>query len=275
MNYQKKGKERVALAIYNSKPSEREILLGKKPAFLTARDIGEPFFVYTSGRLGPYYIDLRNIPSFPRNYNAILTQLIWYLDVAIGSEDIDCIVSTESAGISWGQAVANYFDLPFAYARKEPKVHGTKKFIEGYIPKGARVLDVDDLVTTLKSVKKAVHGVWAEGGKVIASEVIFNRRQYTKEDLEELKVPLFWLIGVLDFLDIGQRTGNLDKETAGQIYQYHMDESVYARKIVKSNIDAIKTHPKRESILVGYEEIYAKTKNRNFGSVVELLKKVL
>ncbi|HDH91560.1 MAG TPA: hypothetical protein ENF38_01275 [Candidatus Aenigmarchaeota archaeon] len=270
----KKGKEKVALAIYDSKPSEEEMKLGKKPAFLTAADIGEPFFVYTSGRVGPYYIDLRVLPSFPKNYKAILTQLIWLLDTVVGSENIDCIISTESAGISWGQSIANYFDLPFAYARKEPKTYGTKKFIEGHIPKGAKVFNIDDLVTTLKSVKKAVEGARAEGAEVLGSEVIFNRKQYTSKDLEELDAPLYWLIDIIDFVKIGIEKHRLDKEIGSQILTYHNNEGLYARRVIEENIDLVKSHPKKEDILSAYEKIYAKTKDENFGLVVKLLKKL-
>jgi len=269
------AKEKVALAIYDSKPLKEEMEAGKKPAFLTAEDVGEPFFVYTSGRVGPYYIDLRVIPSFPQNYKTILAQLIWFLDTSLGSENIDGIVSTESAGISWGQSVANYFGLPFAYARKEPKVHGTKKFIEGYIPRGARIVNVDDLVTTLKSVKKAVQGVKAEGGKVVGSFVIFNRMQYTPKDLEELDAPLYWLIGILDFVKIGLEKGKLSKKVAEQIIGYHSNEGKYAKAVIEENTKFVKAHPKRKEILRGYEEIYMKTGDKHFGSVVKLLKKIL
>jgi len=270
-------KEKVALAIYDSKPPKEEMEAGKKPAFLTSETMGYPFFVYNSGRLGPYYIDLRVIPSFPKNFNAILSQLNW-LTAHLLSEfsfDIDCIVSTESAGISWGQSIASKLKLPFTYARKKSKDYGTKKIIEGYIPRGAKVLNIDDLVTTLSSIGNAVHGVRDEGAEVVASEVIFNRGQYTKKDLKDLGAPLSWLIDVNDFASIGEKRGRIKKEVAQQILQYHTDEGIYAKKVVEANTDFIRNHSKRGSIRAGYEEAYNKTGNENFGSVVKILKKVL
>jgi len=275
----REGKEKVALAIYYSKPSLEEFKLGKKPAFLTSADGGEPFFVYASGRLGPYYIDLRNVPSFPNHCRSILTQLFWYMDTLLGSENIDFVVSTESAGISWGQSVANHFSLPFCYARKEPKEYGIKKFIEGFIPKNKRGVNVDDLVTTLKTMKNAVEGVKAEGGQILACLPIFNRKQYTKRELEELDAPVYHLIDIFDFVDIGTKTRNLNEENARLIRQYHKDEAAYALETVKSNTEFITTHFKRSDILAGYIDVYSKTNNKEqkkkYGLVVETLKEIL
>jgi orotate phosphoribosyltransferase len=276
----REGKEKVALAIYHSKPSLEEIKLGKKPAFLTSTDMNEPFFVYASGRIGPYYIDLRNVPSFPNHCKSILTQLFWYLDTAFGSENINFIVSTESAGISWGQSAANYFGVPFCYARKEPKDRGTKKLIEGFISKGQAGLDVDDTVTTLKTLKNAVDGVQAEGGRILACLPIFDRKQYTDKELIDLGAPVYPLIGVFDFADIGIKTGNLSKDNARLIKQYHEDEAAYALDAIKNNTKFITTHPElAEKILAGYAEEYSKTNNRRekkaYGLVIETLKEIL
>jgi len=275
----KEAKEKVALAIYLSKPSLQEIKLGKKPAFLTSADVEEPFFVYASGRLGPYYIDLRNVPSFPNHCRSILTQLFWYLDTALGSENINFIVSTESAGISWGQSVANHFGMPFCYARKEPKEYGTKKFIEGFIPKDKKGVDVDDTVTTLKTLKNAVDGVKAEGGQILACLPIFNRKQYTGKELDELGAPVYHLIDVFDFVDIGAKTRNLSVENARLIKQYHKDEAAYALETIKSNTEFVSRHPKRADILAGYVDIYSKTddeeQKKKYGLVVEALKEIL
>lgn len=264
-------KEKVALAIYDSKPTKEEIIAGKKPAFLTASDLGIPSFVYTSGRLGDYYSDMRVVPSFPTNFKTILDQLFWQLE-RIGMEKFDGIVSTESAGISWGQSVANRFELPFTYGRKEPKTHGTKKFVEGHVPNGARLLEIEDLNNTLSSIRKTVFGVRAEGGVVAAVDTIFDRMQYAKQDLDDLGVPLASLINIYDFVEIGEKTGRLDSTSATSILQYHTDEGVYAKKIVSENLDYFKNHSSLGKIIAGYEEIYRKTGNENFKCVLALLK---
>ena len=188
---------------------------------------------------------------------------------------MDCIVSTESAGIPWGNDVANYFDLPFAYVRKKAKTYGTKKLVEGYIQKGAKVLNIDDLATTLRSIKRAVEGVKAEGAEVIGTEIVFNRKQYTRDDLKELNAPLYWLIDIFEFVEIGVRKGKLGREVASQILAYHTNEAKYAKKAIEENLDFVLKHPRRREILAGYEEAYLKTKDENFASIVKILKRSL
>ena len=105
----------VALAIYKSKPNDKE----KKPAFLTAADLGVPFVVYSSVMIGCYYVDMRVIPSFKQNYRVIMNNAYKLVERAVEKEDIDFVASTESAGISFGQTLSDMLNVPFAFGRKD------------------------------------------------------------------------------------------------------------------------------------------------------------
>lgn len=253
------AKERVALAIYDSKPSEEERKRGKLPAFLTAEDIGAPAFVLTQGKLSPYYVDLRITPSFPTNYNTIITNLAWYIDTAIGAENIQFVISTESAGIPFGMSVAERLRVPygFNFARKVPKQVGTKKFVEGFIRTGSNGIDVDDLVTTAGSLSNAFEGSRAEGGNILAAFVPFNRRQYSSEEIKKLGAPLFELVNIFEFAEICEQKERLSHQMTNQIKQYHTDEISYATSIVKNNQDFVKNHPKKNVIIEAYGKMLA------------------
>jgi orotate phosphoribosyltransferase len=268
------AKERVSLAIYDSKPSEEERKTGKQPAFLTAEDVGDPSFVLTKGKLSPYYIDLRVLPAFPTHFNTITSQLAWYVDTSIGAENIQFVISTESAGIPFGISVAEKLKVPygFNFARKEPKQVGTKKFVEGYIRTGSNGIDIDDLITTAGSVKNAVDGTRAEGGNILGVYVPFNRRQYTPEEVkQQLGVLLFELVNIFEFTDVCERKGRIGHQMADQIKNYHMDETSYAMSIVKSSPDFIKSHPKKNVTIEAYEKMLAETKDEKSKADVKQL----
>jgi orotate phosphoribosyltransferase len=61
--------------------------------------------------------------------------------------------------------------------RKEAKEHGTGRRIEGNLPKGSRVIIVDDVVTTAGSTIKAIEAAEAEGHRVVAVICLVDREE--------------------------------------------------------------------------------------------------
>jgi orotate phosphoribosyltransferase len=61
--------------------------------------------------------------------------------------------------------------------RKEAKEHGTGRRIEGNLPKGSRVIIVDDVVTTAGSTIKAIEAAEAEGHTVVAVICLVDREE--------------------------------------------------------------------------------------------------
>ena len=61
--------------------------------------------------------------------------------------------------------------------RKEPKTHGTEQWIEGPLKPGARVVVVDDVVTTGASTIKAVEKAVAAGFKVVKALVLLDGKK--------------------------------------------------------------------------------------------------
>lgn len=75
--------------------------------------------------------------------------------------------------------------LPAFYVRKEEKKHGTQKKIEGLeLPKGARVLIVDDVATKGGSMLDAINPVKQLGCVIAKTIVVVDREQGAKERLK-------------------------------------------------------------------------------------------
>lgn len=73
--------------------------------------------------------------------------------------------------------------------RKEPKGHGTKRWIEGArIGPGVKALLVDDVVTTGGSILKAWQIVEETGAEIVAAVTLVDRGDLASDKLEELGI---------------------------------------------------------------------------------------
>jgi orotate phosphoribosyltransferase len=75
--------------------------------------------------------------------------------------------------------------------RKEPKGHGTARYIEGHAAKVKRVIAVDDVITTGGSTIKAIERMREAGMDVVAAAVIIDRQESDgRKNIEDLGVPV-------------------------------------------------------------------------------------
>lgn len=106
----------------------------------------ENYFQWASGWNSPIYCDNRLILSFPIIRNYIKEQLVKLIEDKYGKPDVIAGVATGAIGM--GMLVADEMGLPFVYVRPEPKKHGRKNQVEGFLEKGAQVVIIEDLIST-------------------------------------------------------------------------------------------------------------------------------
>jgi len=111
-------------------------------------------FKLTSGRISPYYIDLRVVPSFPDAFQRVCNLYVKLLERDLGVENVDRIAGIPTAGMPFASVVAFHMKKPFVYIRSKVKTHGRERRIEGVLMPGNRVLLVDDLITTEEGGKE-------------------------------------------------------------------------------------------------------------------------
>lgn len=68
------------------------------------------------------------------------------------------VAGVATGAIAQGALVADELALPYAYVRPKPKDHGTRNQIEGQLPEGAKVVVVEDLISTGASSLKRRRG---------------------------------------------------------------------------------------------------------------------
>ena len=83
--------------------------------------------------------------------------------------------------------------------RKEPKGHGTQRYIEGPVTPGSRVVVIDDVVTTGGSAIQAVDRIVEFGCEVVCVVGIVDRKEGGAANFAAKKLPFRSLLTIEDF----------------------------------------------------------------------------
>ena len=129
-------------------------------------------FTWASGIKSPIYCDNRltlTAPAVRTHVEEGLVDLI-----CKHYPTVEVLMGTSTAGIAHGALVANILDLPMAYVRASAKDHGRNNKIEGRIEKGAKVVVIEDLISTGGSVIEVVNVLREAGAEVLGIVSIFT-----------------------------------------------------------------------------------------------------
>ncbi len=122
-------------------------------------------FTWASGWKSPFYCDNRKTLSFPGLRTFVKLQLVH--TVLASFPEADAVAGVATGAIAQGALVADTLNMPFVYVRSKAKDHGMQNLIEGELPKGARVVVVEDLISTGGSSLKAVAALREAGYEVV------------------------------------------------------------------------------------------------------------
>jgi orotate phosphoribosyltransferase len=170
-------------------------------------------FKLTSGKVSPYYVDLRVVPSFPDAFRQICDFYGEYIINQIGLENFDRVAGVPLAGIPFASQIAYNLRKPFLYVRKGIRRHGRQRRVEGILVSGDRVLLVDDLVTTGLNLKKAAEAIKAEGGVVKEAVAFLDREEGGKEKLEKSGINIHTLLQMSEVANTLYEIGAIDEES--------------------------------------------------------------
>ena len=129
-------------------------------------------FTWASGWKSPIYCDNRILLSFPRVRRIITESFVEIINQYF--KDAEIIAGVATGAIAYGALVAEALGKPFIYVRPKPKDHGTGAQIEGVLPKGAKVVVVEDLISTGGSSLSAVDALMKNGAVVMGMVAIFT-----------------------------------------------------------------------------------------------------
>jgi len=178
-------------------------------------------FKLTSGRMSPYYIDLRIVPSFPEAFRRICDLYLRIITEDLRVTIFERIAGIPTAGIPFASLVAYQLKKPFLYIRPRARLHGRERRVEGIMMPGDRILLIDDLITTGRSLRKAAEAIRSEGGVVTDAVVLLDREEGGKERLAKDNITLHYLLKASEaagkLYEIGAITENQMKTVLRQV----------------------------------------------------------
>ncbi len=171
----------------------------------------EPF-QYTSGAIGPVYVDCRRPIAFPEERSILMD----YAAQMIKNLDVDYVAGGETAGIPYAAFIAERLNLPMLYVRKKPKGHGRMSQIEGHVEgENKKVILVEDLMNVGSSQKIFIDVLREAGMRLQNSFVIFSYDIYpeTKKSFQEMDMAPLSLTTWWDVLDVIKEEDYFDDKT--------------------------------------------------------------
>jgi len=169
-------------------------------------------FKLTTGKISPYYIDLRIVPSFPDAFQKTIDFYVQFIKEKIGRGNFQRVAGIPVAGIPFASLIAYSLNKPLLYVRKGERLHGRQRRIEGILAPGDRILLVDDLVTTGLSLRKAAKAITAEGGIVDDAIVLIDRQEGGKQKLQKDGMRLHAVLDITEIASNLQEIGTIDQE---------------------------------------------------------------
>ncbi|MDO4775618.1 MAG: orotate phosphoribosyltransferase [Aerococcaceae bacterium] len=130
------------------------------------------YFTWTSGLKSPIYCDNRLTMSYPKVRREIARGMVEIIREQF--PEVEVIAGTATAGIPHAAWVSELLDLPMVYVRDSAKKHGKTNQIEGRINQGAKVVVIEDLISTGLSSLKVVEALEAAGCEVLGVVAIFS-----------------------------------------------------------------------------------------------------
>ena len=181
-------------------------------------------FTWASGWLSPFYCDNRKTLSFPALRNFVKIELARI--IAEEFPEADAVAGVATGAIAQGALVAEELALPFCYVRAKAKDHGMGNQIEGDVFPGAKVVVVEDLVSTGLSSLRAVDALRAAGVEVIGMVASFTYGfSVATEAFENAGVKLITLTDYEAVLEAAKETGYITEEVMPTLQEWRANPS--------------------------------------------------
>ena len=139
--------------------------------FRVSGAILEGHFILSSGLRSPVFIQKARVFMYPDRTEVLCRALAQkFRDAELGN--VDLVVSPAVGGIVPGYETARHLGVPAIWVEREDGTFQLRRF---EIARGARVLIVEDIVTTGLSSRETITAVEALGAKVIACTCLIDR----------------------------------------------------------------------------------------------------
>ena len=181
-------------------------------------------FTWASGWKSPFYCDNRKTLSYPDLRNFVKLEICRIIEENF--PEVDAVAGVATGAIPQGALVADELGLPYAYVRPKPKDHGMGNQVEGELKKGAKVVVVEDLISTAGSAIDTVKVLRDAGAEVLGIVSIFTygmKKGLVR--LEENNVKNVSLCDLDTLVEVAAETGYIKADDRLKILQFRDDPS--------------------------------------------------
>ncbi len=185
-------------------------------------------FTWASGWKSPIYTDNRQTLSYPTLRSFVKIELCHLIQEYF--PQADAVAGVATGAIAQGALVADQLGLPFAYVRPKPKDHGMGNQIEGRITQGAKVVVVEDLISTGGSSLKAVEALRQQGIEVVGMVASFTYGfPVAEEAFSQAGVKLLTLSDYEHVVAQAAQTGYIKEEDRAVLAEWRKNPSQWGQ----------------------------------------------
>ena len=174
-------------------------------------------YVQASGVTFSYYIDLRKIISNPQIFNQVLSA---YGDI-VQNLEFDRIAGIPYGALPTATGLALNLQRPMIFPRKEVKAHGTRRLIEGGFNPGEKVVVIDDILISGKSVMEGAEKL-KSAGLIIDDIVVFiDHEGGVKDRLADNGYRAHSVLSISEITDTLYEAGRITETQYNAVQENH------------------------------------------------------
>ena len=181
-------------------------------------------FTWASGWKSPFYCDNRKTLSYPDLRSFVKLELCHIIQEQF--PEAEAVAGVATGAIAQGALVADQLGLPFCYVRSKAKDHGMQNLIEGQVAEGAKVVVVEDPISTGGSSLKAVEALRQAGVEVIGMVASYTYGfPVAEEAFREAGVRLVTLTDYEAVVEEALRTGYISQDDVPLLAEWRKNPS--------------------------------------------------
>lgn len=185
-------------------------------------------FHLRGGMYTPIYFDLRLTVSYPSLLEEIADKLFKVIQKDGIEYDLICGVPYAALPLATVMSIAN--NTPMVMCRKETKLYGTKKLVEGCYVAGQRCLVIDDVIVSGRSILETAQVLRGVGLQVAHTAFVVDREQGGREILADAGIQAHSLISMTKILNVLHEAQKVNDLTVQKVLKFLDENNCYKTK---------------------------------------------
>ena len=178
------------------------------------------YYTWVSGIKSPIYCDNRLTISYPGIRQRITQGFVAH--IKSNHPSVEAIVGTATAGIPQAAWVSDALKLPMAYVRGDKKAHGKNQQIEGDLKSNSKIIVIEDLISSGKSVIEVCDALRSAGHEVLEVCSIFSYQlERADKAFEKAKITRHSLSNYQTLIQLAKENNIIEEEDLVLLQQWN------------------------------------------------------